>query len=1092
MKQKLLSIALLLLSSLGMSAQTFSGHQVASEGAWCWFADPRATHYENADKSINMSYIGYIDVHGAVKASQYNWNTGEKQDVLVRSYFQPDDHNNPTFLVLPDERVLIIYSRHTDEAAFYYRVSLKPGDITQLGEEKRLATANNTTYPSPFIMSDDPTHWYLCWRGISWHPTIARLTMPDENGDCKFDWGPYQMVQSTGARPYAKYYSNGKDKLYVTYTTGHPDNESPNWVYFNVININKGGEPTLEDIKGTKLSTIKNGPFKVNKETSYKSSYPYTVVDAPSNGIRDWVWQIALDKKDNPRIAMVKINSAKTQHEYYYARWTGSAWALTDICDGGAKFHPSNTEYCYSGGEALDQQNPNIMYVSKPTPGTYGNIHEIWKYTLDDNGKKVGEEQITKNSKKNNVRPFVLPGSEGSPLRLAWMNGDYQYWIVCKNYPKGYPTSIMCDYDMPLAPASTKGWSISRTLQMDASKYSGELLRMGNIVYSLSATTHKPEIKIGGAVYSSQNQLYTSDAWQTCPATTDGKSYSSILSSWNLTLTYDSQKKQLTSYRNGLIDQIIDVELTTVPEGVEEGCMNQAAVQQHLEADILKQVCLPAKAVTDVVLPTSLNGEGITWTSSNEDVLSAAGIFNAPAAETEVKLTASTSHASRTYCVMAMPRNIQQNLLCSYDFSDTKDKSGRGNDLTLKGSAKVNGVLDLTANTASGFSSNGYAILPATVMDSLRSYTILFEATPKSLSNAPRFYDFGFNSGNSIFCRANAFCAGIKYAGGSTTMTSASKELQAGKTYKIAVVYNAGNHNTTIYLDGEVVASGVENQNEPYMISLDAKCDRNYLGRTQWWDSNVASSNVDYVGTMDNFQMYNTTLTRKEVCKAQGLPFDVEPYTTEFVNGDLEDSYSVFVNPKSDRAIYQPEGWTIEYGTRDENDLTAMKDGDLYYSNFFAAKPQPNEAGQHTLWIRQRWGASLLNYYQNVLLPAGEYTLTADVFATQNGQNNAAVYVGESRKTVSTLNAWQTLSFTFTSNGEDAVKIGFQATHTADEFICGFDNFRLQSTTPTAVVAPLQSAERSALYDLSGRPASSSRKGVVVRNGKLLLSAPRR
>lgn len=1092
MKQKLLSIALLLLSSLGMSAQTFSGHQVASEGAWCWFTDPRATHYENADKSINMSYIGYIDVHGAVKASQYNWNTGEKQDVLVRSYFQPDDHNNPTFLVLPDERVLIIYSRHTDEAAFYYRVSLKPGDITQLGEEKRLATANNTTYPSPFIMSDDPTHWYLCWRGISWHPTIARLTMPDENGDCKFDWGPYQMVQSTGARPYAKYYSNGKDKLYVTYTTGHPDNESPNWVYFNVININKGGEPTLEDIKGTKLSTIKNGPFKVNKEASYKSSYPYTVVDAPSNGIRDWVWQIALDKKDNPRIAMVKINSAKTQHEYYYARWTGSAWALTDICDGGAKFHPSNTEYCYSGGEALDQQNPNIMYVSKPTAGTYGNIHEIWKYTLDDNGKKVGEEQITKNSKKNNVRPFVLPGSEGSPLRLAWMNGDYQYWIVCKNYPKGYPTSIMCDYDMPLAPASTKGWSISRTLQMDASKYSGELLRMDNIVYSLSATTHKPEIKIGGAVYSSQNQLYTSDAWQTCPATTDGKSYSSILSSWNLTLTYDSQKKQLTSYRNGLIDQIIDVELTTVPEGVEEGCMNQAAVQQHLEADILQHVCLPAKAVTDVVLPTSLNGEGITWTSSNEDVLSAAGIFNAPAAETEVKLTASTSHASRTYCVMAMPRNIQQNLLCSYDFSDTKDKSGRGNDLTLKGSAKVNGVLDLTANTASGFSSNGYAILPATVMDSLRSYTILFEATPKSLSNAPRFYDFGFNSGNSIFCRANAFCAGIKYAGGSTTMTSASKELQAGKTYKIAVVYNAGNHNTTIYLDGEVVASGVENQNEPYMISLDAKCDRNYLGRTQWWDSNVASSNVDYVGTMDNFQMYNTTLTRKEVCKAQGLPFDVEPYTTEFVNGDLEDSYSVFVNPKSDRAIYQPEGWTIEYGTRDENDLTAMKDGDLYYSNFFAAKPQPNEAGQHTLWIRQRWGASLLNYYQNVLLPAGEYTLTADVFATQNGQNNAAVYVGESRKTVSTLNAWHTLSFTFTSNGEDAVKIGFQATHTADEFICGFDNFRLQSLTPTVVVAPLQSAERSALYDLSGRPASSSRKGVVVRNGKLLLSAPRR
>ena len=31
---------------------------VTPEGAWCWFADPRALHYENADGSINSTYIG--------------------------------------------------------------------------------------------------------------------------------------------------------------------------------------------------------------------------------------------------------------------------------------------------------------------------------------------------------------------------------------------------------------------------------------------------------------------------------------------------------------------------------------------------------------------------------------------------------------------------------------------------------------------------------------------------------------------------------------------------------------------------------------------------------------------------------------------------------------------------------------------------------------------------------------------------------------------------------------------------------------------------------------------------------------------------
>ncbi|MDP4271744.1 MAG: BNR-4 repeat-containing protein, partial [Bacteroidota bacterium] len=154
------------------AATIYEGNVVTKEGAWCWFADPRSLHYENASGTINSTYISYIDIHGSIKATQHNFLTGKNNEVLIRSCFQPDDHDVPTFLVLPDERVMIFYSRHTDEARFYYRISKKPGDITSLGDEKIITTTNNTTYPNPFIMSDDPTHIYLCWRGINWHPTI--------------------------------------------------------------------------------------------------------------------------------------------------------------------------------------------------------------------------------------------------------------------------------------------------------------------------------------------------------------------------------------------------------------------------------------------------------------------------------------------------------------------------------------------------------------------------------------------------------------------------------------------------------------------------------------------------------------------------------------------------------------------------------------------------------------------------------------------------------------------------------------------------------------------------------------------------------
>lgn len=1072
MKKILFTLITLLSSLTGICAEdTFSGNLIASEGAWCWFADPRAIHYENADKSINMSYIGYIDVHGAVKASQYDWNTGEKKDILVRSYFQPDDHNNPTFLVLPDERVLIIYSRHTDEAAFYYRVSLKPGDISQLGEEKCLKTDHNTTYPSPFILSDDPTHWYMCWRGKSWHPTIARLTMPDEKGDCHFDWGPYQMVASNvssgGIRPYAKYCSNGKDKIYFSFTSTHPDNECPNWLNFAVVNINGGKQPTLHDIAGNKLSTISAGAYNIYKTNDFKNQHPAVVVDAPSNH-RAWVWQVVLDKNDNPRIACVRITNDKSQHEYFYARWTGSKWALTDVCDGGGKFHPSNTERCYSGGEALDPANPNIMYVSRPTQGTYGNIHEIWKYTIDDKGTVTGSEQITRNSQKGNVRPYILNNSENSPMRLAWMNGDYQYWIVCQSYPNGYPTSIMCDYEWKEAEKKeVAGWTSSTLLKMNPSKYYGVLETLSNgIEYGLDQNTHRPYIKINGTRYDSQNQLYTSDAWKTCPATTDGKSYFSTLDEWKLTIAYNAEKKQVTIYRNALIDQVIDVEITTTPDMSISQYLSQEEVIEMLESSALESLDIPEDINTDIVLPQIVAGVGVTWSSANPNVLSETGLVKLPTKDTKVLLTATTARATKQFTLTVHPRNIEQNVRATIE------------------------PLDLTKNTATGFSTNKFGTLPQGTLKGLRSYTVIMKVNAKSLDKQPRLYDLGGNSGNSFFLRANALSAGIKYAGGTTTMVNSSVQLTTNKEYSLAVTFDAASKITKIYLDGEVVASGNANVNEPYMIYEAIGDARNYIGRTQWWDTGEAANNVDFVGTIKDFTLYDIALTRKEVCNVQGLPFDPEPYTTEFVNGGFENSYSVMSGSgvTNDRAIYIPDGWTCQYDPRDPNDLTALKDGDLYYSNFFAGKAKPQGAGKQTMWIRQRWGASIIAYSQNVLLPAGDYTLTAVGFATDNSSNNHAyIYVGEDLRTVTTLNAWMPMSFEFTSNGEEPIKIGCQANHVANEFICGFDNFVLTPKTPTAITSIGQDSKFTPAYNLNGQSTNSNSRGILISNGKKIM-----
>ena len=844
--KKLLTLITALLGTFMISYA--QNNIVAEEGAWCWFADPRALHYENEAGTINATYLGYIDVHGNVKATQYDWVKHRKTDVLIRSYFQPDDHNNPTFVVLPDERIMIFYTRHTDEPKIWYRISVKPGDITALGEEKFLATANNTTYPSPFILSDDPQHIYLCWRGIGWHPTIARITMPDANDDCQFDFGPKQIVQSTGQRPYAKYCSNGKDKIYVSYTTGHPDNEMPDWLYFNVIDINQGNGPILRDLNGSQLSIINNGVFNVSKTDSYASKYPATIVDKTA-GIRNWVWQIALDSDEHPVIAYPHIDDAKTGHFYWYARWNGSAWKNTKVANGGHAFHQNwnQTERCYSGGMSLDPDHINDLYLSIPTTdGQYNKdgVYEIWKYTIDDNGEVVSSEQITQNSPKNNARPYVIPGSKNSPMRLGWMQGDYYYWMVNKNYPKGYPTSLMCDYDWQEDIRTIEdhfvycycldaGETLCLGFQMDANNYGGLLLSGddGKFSYSLNSEFY-PELTIDGTVYKSQNRLLTSDDWALNSSGTSGDNHPTKLSTWILTMTYDG--KQLITYRNGLVDQVIEVEELSVGDIAVRG-------------DNFKQECLE---------------------------------------------------------------------VCSFG------------------------------------------------------------------------------------------------------MVATPQEAQA----------------ITKYIQNAIKAQ--HNQNLPRQLQ----------------------------------------------------------------NGDFESSYAPMENSGvvSDRAIYVPEGWTVTYTSRNENDLSALKSGDLYFDRFFGSLPKPTNDSQQTYWVRQNWGTSTIQLSQELLLPEGKYQLDADVWKSGLGGDTYVQVITQDGPTVSAPSLenkeqWQHVVLDFESDGVASTTVQLTAMHNYNgtEKIIGFDNVVLTLQQTDGIMPSSTIDHHPATYDLQGRRISPLtpnhsplRKGIYIQEGR--------
>lgn len=166
------------------------------------------------------------------------------------------------------------------------------------------------------------------------------------------------------------------------------------------------------------------------------------------------------------------------------------------------------------------------------------------------------------------------------------------------------------------------------------------------------------------------------------------------------------------------------------------------------------------------------------------------------------------------------------------------------------------------------------------------------------------------------------------------------------------------------------------------------------------------------------------------------------------VNPDFEGSYTVLPNSgvTSDRAIYVPEGWTVNYTQRDVNDMSVLNASCLASSNF-SAIPRTDNA----YLMRQKWGTSTIELSQPIAnLPAGYYRLSADAWKSgAGGDATLWVQVGGGEKiTVPApvfTSEWQPVNLAFDYSGTGTVTMGFTAAHTSNgsEMFAGLDRLRL-------------------------------------------------
>ena len=385
------------------------------DAAWCWFSDPRAIGLKKTPFNL---VSGGVAEDGSIVAFSYNADNGKIEHGVIHEKLEVDDHNNPAFLELPNGQILSFFTRHHNVDLFMAKTA-NAGDVTRWEESEKLDISNpeeegkygapRYTYANPFMLQAENNRIYLLGRWMGFKPTMI---WSDDLGK---SWSQSRVIVcpqpfNSGNRPYVKYCSDGNKRIHMTFTDGHPRVEESNSVYYAYY---EGGVFFRAD--GSEICPADSLPFDPKDATLVYQGNPETG--------RAWVYDIKANEKGNPVIAYARYPSEQN-HIYRYARYDGNKWQNVDVCSSGQWFPETpegenEREPHYSGGLVIDGNNLATVYLSRQVNGTF----EIEKWRIEDNGG-WNQEVITRNSKLDQVRPFVPWWSSGEMPDVLWMENE--------------------------------------------------------------------------------------------------------------------------------------------------------------------------------------------------------------------------------------------------------------------------------------------------------------------------------------------------------------------------------------------------------------------------------------------------------------------------------------------------------------------------------------------------------------------------------------------------------------------------------------------------------------------------------------------
>lgn len=415
--------------------------QFNDDGGWCWYQDERVVIDAKAKKAIIGSVATGSARNGQPEAVIYDIAAGTKTKYNLGGKLNPDDHNAPGFVVMPDGKYVAMWATHRDNCNSYYGVfdgtqwSSKTYDWTKDGCEweagKNPNSPHKITYANPWYLSADQKI-YSAVRSISTSP--AMLSSSDGGNT----WNLYGRITATPTVGYVagyyKYWGNGTDRIDFVATQAHPRDDKTS-LFHGYFKGGKLYDSTDKVIDDNAADTDAQNIDKFTQIVAHGAQ-----IKTPGGMIPLYrFWNHDIVRYDDGTIVVMGQGRADypdstpdttgpdPDKRLIYARWDGKAWTVTYLVKAGPKLYADEQDY--TGLGAAHPDNPNVIFLSSTfDPRTDMQVpskkHEIFMGVTCDKGATWKWAPLTENSTKDNLRP-VVPKWDASHTFLLWERGDY-------------------------------------------------------------------------------------------------------------------------------------------------------------------------------------------------------------------------------------------------------------------------------------------------------------------------------------------------------------------------------------------------------------------------------------------------------------------------------------------------------------------------------------------------------------------------------------------------------------------------------------------------------------------------------------------